>query len=304
MINRYEYNDVVWIDIENPTPDDVEEIDKELELGPLLTQELLTPTAKPRADVYPDFVYAVLHFPALRYTHGLETNHEIDIVLGEKFIITTHYSTASATYDLARAFEAASLLSARSERIGVGHIFLELTQRLYQAADNELDALEDVIEDIEANIFEGYEKEMVTAISFATRELLTHKRLLATHRDILNAVEQATRALFGDEYAHQVRGAEALHYRVYHRALTMNDILDEMRETNMALLYSRQNEITKNLTIMAFVTFPLTLIAALFGMNTVNTPIVGSQHDFVWILGGMIALTAVFFTYFKLKRWF
>jgi len=304
MINRYEYNGIVWIDMENPTPDDVLEVDKEFELGPLLIQELLAPTAKPRADVYPGFVYAVLHFPALRYTHGLETNHEIDIVLGEKFIVTTHYSTASATYDLARAFEAASLLSAQSKRIGVGHIFLELAQRLYQAADNELDALEDVIEDIEANIFEGYEKEMVSAISFATRELLTHKRLLGTHRDVLGALEQATRALFGDTYAHQVRGAEALHYRVNHRALTMNDILDELRETNMALLYTRQNEVMKNLTILAFVTFPLSLIAGIFGMNTVFTPIVEHPQGFWIIIAGMFTLTTLFFIYFKLKRWF
>jgi len=304
MLNRYEYNGVVWVDIENPSVEEVEDVAKEFDLGPLLIEELLTPTAKPRADIYPGFVYTVLHFPALRYTHGLETNHEIDIILGEKFMITTHYSTASATYDLGRAFEAASLLGQNSKRIGVGHVFLELMQRLYKAADDELDALEEVTSDIEANIFEGLEKEMVTAISFASRELLTHKRLLSTHREILDALEQATKALFGETYAHQVRGGAALHYRVNHRVMTMNDILNELRETNMALLYTRQNETMKNLTIMAFVTFPLSLIAGIFGMNTIHTPIVEHPQGFWIIVIGMFGLTSIFFAYFKLKRWF
>lgn len=304
MLNRYECGNIVWIDIENPTLEEVEETVKEFELGPLLGEELITPTAKPRVDIYPDFTYCVLHFPALRYTHGLETNHEIDIILGENFMITTHYSTASATYDLARAFEAASLLGKDAKDLSVGHVFLELIQRLYQAADNELDALEEVIEDIEAHIFEGYEKEMVSAISFATRELLTHKRLLGTHRDILDSLEQAVKTLFGNTFAHQVRGSAALHYRVYHRALTMNDILNELRDTNMALLSTRQNEIMKNLTILAFVTFPLGLVAGIFGMNTVHTPIVGSAHDFLIVLGGMGLLAFLFFIYFKIKKWF
>lgn len=304
MLSRHTYNGVVWMDMENPDLGDIETVTKEFDLGPLIIEELLTPTAKPRVDVYPDFVYAVLHFPALRYTHGLEVNHEIDIILGEKFIITAHYSTASATYDLARAFEAASLLKRHVRGVNASHVFLELIQRLYRAADDELDALEEVIEDIEANIFEGKEHAMVSAISFTNRELLTHKRLLGSHREVLDALEKTTRTLFGEAYAHQVRGSSALHYRTNHRALMMSDILVELRETNMALLYTRQNEIMKNLTIMAFVTFPLALIAGLFGMNTAFTPVVNHPQGFWIILGGMFTLTALFFLYFKLRRWF
>lgn len=304
MISRYEQQDVVWVDLENPTVDEVIAVANEFELGSLLLDELLTPTAKPRVDVYPGFVYAILHFPAMRYTHGAEPDHEIDIIMGKHFIITTHYAAGSATYDLGKAFEASSLIGEKKgPTLSVGLIFLELAQRLYQAADNELDSLEDTIRDIEENIFEGKEKEMVSAISIASRELFTHKRLLGTHHDILDSLEKAVASLFGDA-SHYVRGANALHYRVHSRALTMNDVLNELRETNMALLSTRQNEIMKNLTIMAFVTFPLTLIAAVFGMNTVNTPVVGAPQDFLLILGGMGILTVLLFTYFKLRKWF
>jgi len=59
----------------------------------------------------------------------------------------------------------------------------------------------------------------------------------------------------------------------------------------------------KTLTIMAFVTFPLTLISSVFGMNTTYLPIVGVHGDFWIILGFMCTLAIVFFSYFKYKKW-
>lgn len=305
MITRYDQNGVAWIDLESPTIDEIVSVAGEFELGSDLVEELLTPTPRPRLDVYPSFVYAVMHFPALRFTSGHEKDHEIDIVFGKTFIITVHYSVASATYDLAKAFEAAGLISDKKAAMtDVGRIFLQLSERLYQAAEDELDTLEDVIGVVEQRIFEGHEREMVSAISEASRELLAHKRLLGTHSDILDALERATATLFGEQVSRFVRTVKTLHYRAHTRAMTMHDIVTDLRETNMALLYTRQNEIMKNLTILAFVTFPLSLIAGIFGMNTVYTPIVGHPQGFWIVIAGMFIMTTLFFVYFKLKRWF
>lgn len=305
MVTRYEHSGVVWVDFDNPTAEEIRSVAKEFTISHALTEDLLSPTSKPRADVYGECIYLVLHFPSLRYTRGAHSDQEIDIILGKNFLITTHYGTPSATFDLGKSFEAASLLSEKKEApVTAGFMFLELMQRLYQATEHELDALEDTINAIEEKIFIGHEREMVTAISYAGRELLTHQRLMDAHHAILKRLEQATVVVFGEEAGYYARGASALHHRVHSRVVSMNGILDELRETNMALLYTKQNEIMKNLTVMAFVTFPLTLLAAVFGMNTVDTPILGIKNDFYWILGGMAALMLFFFAYFKARKWF
>ena len=59
----------------------------------------------------------------------------------------------------------------------------------------------------------------------------------------------------------------------------------------------------KILTIMAFVTFPLSLIAAIFGMNTVYIPIIGTPGDFWIVMGIMGFATFLMFLYFKRKKW-
>lgn len=304
MLQRYEYQGLTWIDLESPTADELESITQEFELGPILMEELLTPTVKPRVDAYPECAYAVFHFPAIRHTREKTPVYEVDVILGKKYMITVHYEPMDAIDDFSRSFEAATLLSKKQGKIHVGHLLFELAERLYLESESELQSLEDTLQDIEEGIFAGEEKKMVVAISNAGREILAHKRIFANHEETIDTLEQVGVSLLGDSMRHYFKGVAALHYRVHNHVLMLSDTLGELRDTNMALLTTRQNEIMKNLTIVAFVTFPLTLIAGIFGMNTVNTPIVGVEGDFLIILSGMIFLTLVFFTYFKIKRWF
>ena len=303
MISRYEYQGTTWIDIEAPTSEEVENIDKEFSLGPLLAEELLGPTLKPHVDLYSEFAYAVLHFPAIRHTRGGTSAQEVDIIVGTQFIITVHYEPVNALQEFSRTFEAATLLKRVEGKMHSGHILFEIVQRLYKSVENELEAIEDTVERIEGDIFSGHEHEMVPAISGVSKELLLHKRTLGTHRETLESLERAGVQLFGENFRNHLRGITALHFRLYNRVIGFLDTATELRNTNDSLLSTRQNEIMKNLTIMAFVTFPLTLLASLFGMNTVYTPILGMPHDFWVITGTMAIVMGLFFAYFKKRKW-
>lgn len=57
-------------------------------------------------------------------------------------------------------------------------------------------------------------------------------------------------------------------------------------------------------TILAFITFPLTLFTSMFGMNTKTTPLVGRDGDFWIILGAMTVISIGFFAYFRYRKWF
>ncbi len=305
MITRFEHQGVQWVDLESPTADEVDQIALEFNLSTLLSQDLLSPTYKSRVDLYPKVAYTVLHFPALRYSRGMTAAQEVDFVIGKSFLITAHYDTVPAIYDFIRSFEAESLLKhAPTMRFESGHVLLELTERLYQSVEDELESLEDTISSIENEMFSGHEKEMVVTISRAARELLNQKRTLTAHTDVLAGLEQIGVMTFGEAYGNYLRGVKSFHARVYAHAMALTETITELRETNMALLYTRQNEVMKNLTIMAFVTFPLALISSIFGMNTHYLPIVGAPGDFWIIVGSMTTLAILFFAYFKFKKWF
>ena len=81
------------------------------------------------------------------------------------------------------------------------------------------------------------------------------------------------------------------------------EFLHELRETNNSLLTTKQNETMKRFTILAFTIFPLTLVAALFSMDTKYEPIVGSPYDWYTIVGIMVVAVIIMYWYFKRKEW-
>lgn len=304
MITRFDHRGVQWIDVERPTIEEIEGLVDEFGLGPFVEQELLSPTAKPRIDLFPSFLYLVLHFPAFRDTHGELATHEVDLIIAKDAVITVHYESVAAILDFSRSFETSMLLKRSNVALHSGHILFELSTRLYKSVEDELDSVEDSVADIEKEIFNNREKEMVKPISLLTREVLNHKRIISGQDEVLREFETAGTALFGESFKGYISSMSALQFRVSGRVQMLLDTLAALRDTNNALLSTRQNEITKNLTIMASVMLPLSLVASIFGMNTQHNPIVGSQFDFWTIIVLMAVMGVLTIVYFKVKNWF
>lgn len=303
MINRYEYGKLQWVDLESPTPDEVRTIMEEFSLHPLVGEGLLLPTARPEAEKFSDHLYLVLHFPAFKHSHTRAAEQEIDFIIGKQFLITTRYDTVDPLHEFSKVFETNTLLNKSEMGAHAGFIFFHMMRHLYRATTNELEALRDTLVDIDEKMFNGLEREMVGEISKAARATLVAKRILKSHGNILASLEKTAPEVLTHSYSHYVEALAGEHTRLMNEVTAYGEAVSEMRETNNSLVSTTQNEIMKNLTIMAFITFPLSLFAALFGMNTIDTPLLGGPNDFWLIVGLMVMLSGVFFGFFRYKRW-
>lgn len=303
MISVYKHKHLTWVDMESPTSDEVRETMEKYSIDPLVADELLLPTLKPRVDTYPNFIYLILHFPAFKHTHSGNMNQEIDFIIGKDFLITTRYDVVDPLHKFSKVFEVNSVLDKSDIGDHAGFLFFYMIRKLYKSLEHEIEYIEDSLEIIEEDIFEGKEKEMVIALSNVSRDLLNLRQALDPHQEILTSFNDSGRVFFGDTFANHLNSIMGEYYRIKNSVLTHNDSLRELRETNNSLLSTKQNEVMKVLTIMAFITFPLSLFAGIFGMNTSYLPIVGSRFDFWIITGGMLVATVTFFTFFKKKKW-
>jgi magnesium transporter len=193
------------------------------------------------------------------------------------------------------------------DRSGVGkhagYVFYFMVKKLYKALEHEIEYLTDALSEAEDKIFSGREREMVIELSHISRDLLTFKQAMMLHRDVLESLEPAGRQFFGMEFSFYLKGIIGEYFRVQNAIDANFNSLSELRETNNSLVSTKQNEVMKVLTILAFVTFPLSLLASIFGMNTDHLPIVGLPNDFWIIIGIMVAVTITFFVYFKHRNW-
>ncbi len=302
MISRKQHGSVVWIDMESPTHAEVRKVALEFGVDLFIADELLLPSVKSRAEFHPAYVYAIFHFPALRHSHT-SLEQEIDFVVGKDFLITTHYDAIDPLHKFSKHVEVDTILNKTPDTEHAGHLFYAIMKRLYRAVEHEIDFVRQDMGSIEEHIFSGDEAPMVVAISRSARNLLNLRQTIEPHREMLRTLEEEGQSFFGNDFMPYLRAISNDYYRVHNHIMRHTETLHELRETNNSLLSTKQNETMKRFTILAFVTFPLSLFVTMVEINTPSNPIIHQPHAFWILLVGTIAAGACMFAYFRIKRW-
>lgn len=293
MITTQKMGAITWVDVLSPTNDEILQLQKSYRINNEVTHDLMNPTLVPRVDECDEHLYTVLHFPANKHSHQ-ENSQEIDFIVGENYLITVRYDTIDSIYLLFKSFEVGSILTNGDRFSHAYELFFVIIRKMYESVLDELSSMEEHFDKIEGAIFDSKEKEMVAAISRASRTLLDFKRTLIPHEEVLSTLQDAGTRKFGKEFSKDVSTVSKEYHRVRSRIHDDMEALVELRETNNTLLSTKQNEIIKIFTILAFITFPLSLVIS----------IIQADRKIIWALVLLVCISVVaMFTFFKLKKW-
>jgi len=301
MIHRFEHKKLTWLDVINPTSEEVREIAQEASFPLEFTDDLTAMIPHSETLYQKGALKITLDFPIVRRT-DINHPHQIKFIVTKTHLITIRFEDIEAIDRFSKEFEVICMLK-NGAQSSPPQLFLMMLNYLYDAMYLKLDYLESKMKDIEEEIFNEHEREMVFEISTVGRRLISFKQTIAAHENILILLSTGINFAFVKKYNSQLDRLTH-HYRsLSRRVFALSHTLDDLRNTNMALLSTKQNETMKIFTILAFITFPLTLFTSMFGMNTVTTPILGKEGDF-WIILSIMAVVSVgFFVFFKYKRW-
>lgn len=305
MITRHSHSGITWVDMESPTRAELEDIIAEFRIDPRVEEEIIAPTPYPLVVDTGEYVYLVLHFPTTDPNGGAKSQ-EVDFIVGKNFLITCRYEVIRTVHNLHKVFEAEKLLGITKRKASAADLLERVMRQLYSAITDEIEQFARMLDRIEKDIFDGREHENVRQISLVGRVLLRFDTMLERHKEPLDEflLQLTSPTFFGKAFEEHAAHIEGEHAHTATVVSSFREVTQELRETNDSLLSMKQNDITQRLTIMAFVTFPLTLVAAIFSMNVEHTPLVGSPYDFWIIIAIMLGLMAIFFGFFKLKKWF
>jgi magnesium transporter len=302
MISRYVHRNIVWVDLESPTREEVMQIASEFGLDSMIAEELLIPSTKLRSELHHHYMYMVLYFPVLRHAH-LAKEQEIDFVLGKNFLITTHYDVVDPLHRFSKIFEAHSLQDKDLLGDHAGYVFFFMLKKLYRAIDHEIEYVREDLSKFEHQIFDGKEVELVSAISKTGRDLLNMRQTIEPHREMLKDFETDGPRMFGEEYVTYVKALSNEYYRVHNHIMRSTEVLRELRETNNSLLTTKQNETMRVLTVMALFTLPLALIVEIYGFHSSYNPFLELKYSFLYLVLLVIFGALTLYLLFKHKKW-
>ena len=303
MITTHKYKNLIWTDLESPVVEDIKILMQKYNIPPIVADELLKPTLRPKVDIYGHIVYLILHFPIYDISRKVSEPCEVDFILGKNFIITAHYKSIIPLHELVKTFEVGMLLGESHFAKSPGRLMFLIAKKLYDYALRQLEHIHAKISEIEERMFTSQEKEMVKEISYVQRDVLEFQRAIHAHGSVLKSLYETDDKITGKDFIHYLNNMISELARVENLLGNSKETIELLRNTNDSLLSSRTNEIMKTLTVMAFVTFPAMFLATLFSMNTTWLPIVGLPGDFFIVLLLMTAGAFTAFLFFKKKRW-
>lgn len=288
-----------WIDLNSPTKEEVDSLVLTQNINPIIAKDLLTPTPSQFAREDGQIIYTVLHIPAFKHAHSVEDSQEVDCIISNGGVVTARYDSIDALHYFAKQMEVNEALN---KNLG-SHLFFGMMREIYKSMTDELAFMEDWIKEIEKNIFDGREKAMVSTISNASRNLLNFKRIVDPHGNVFEFLRDVGKEKFGEEFGAEAKALTEEWRRVMKRVSNQMDMVIELRETNNAMLTTKQNEIMKNLAVIGSVLLPLTIIGQIFGLSIRSFPLKDDPYAFWIILGLMVTVIIVGTVYARTKKW-
>lgn len=304
MIFRHEYRSGVWVDLEQPTDEEIREIAKEFGISERFERELFAPTPLPLVLSDDTMALMVLHFPTPGAEEGDTKSQELDFIVGKNFILTVRYEIVTSIHHLKKLLETQELVEGRSPV--TTDILLEiLFAHLYTAMRDHTNTVAESLSRVEKEMFSGKERTTVRSISNINRAFLHIESALANQEESMEHFFDALmrRQFFGASFPDRSQRILAETSHITRIVKTHRAAATELRETNIALVETRQNEIMRILTIVNIIFLPLGLITWVFAMRTEGMPVIDSPDAFWIVLGGMGIVGLVLTAFFVRKRW-
>lgn len=294
---------LTWIDIKNPKKKDIDYLRENFDFHPLVLEELLSPTLRPKVEHYDHYLFMVTHFPIFNPAERKTNPVELDFLITKNSLITVRYETLKPLEELWTKCKTGKEFKEKCFGENPAFLLHYIINELLAFSFRQLDHITKNINEIEKNMFVGEERTMVEEISIVRRDVLDFRRTLMPQKTILESLKIRGIEFFGKKMEPYFADLVGDYARVWSLLENQKETIESLQNTNDSLLANRVNHIMRVLTVFAVIVFPLTLLAAIFGMNTKYLPLVGHKYDFWIIFGIMLAAMIAMIIFFRKKKW-
>lgn len=296
-----ETDSVTWINIDGLNAiTEIEKIGKQYELHPLVLEDIVNTTQRPKIDEYDDYLFVVLKM--LYYDNDENiVIEQVSFILGKNYVLSFQESEGDV-FDTVR--ERIRHGNGRIRGLKSDYLLYALIDAVVDNYFSIIETLGNKIEDLETDLFEGNAKEDISIdIQQLKREILKVRRAIFPLREIINRIDKGEHPLiykrtityYRDIYDHLIQVSENIDiYR---------EMIWSLMDMYMTTISNKMNEVMKVLTIMSSIFIPLTFLAGIYGMNFEYIPELKTHNGYFILLGVMLIIFISLLFYFKRKKW-
>ncbi len=290
----------VWIDLEDPSDDDLEKLSKKISLHPLTLGDARTFQQRPKIEEYEGYMFMVVFGVDEDTASGGPLLREVHLIISGDYVVTIHRGPFASLADLRRRYDDQPI---RSEQFLVYKVLDAVISTFVPV----LGRTDDDIDNVEQEVIDDPTPEQLRRIFALKRDLVAMRRVVSPMRDMfarnadriadLPGLETDDRLYFRDLYDTLIRVSELVD--------SYRDLLSGATDMYLSTVANRQGEINKQLTIIATIFLPLTFLTGFFGQNfgSLVRWMNAEWVFYVFGLGLLAASVAGFGVFFRRKGW-
>jgi len=298
----------LWIDINKPKHHDIEELSETYRFHPLDSQEALKKSHRSKIETRGSYTFIGLHFPVYDRIKQEIYEGEIKVFISKKFLITVHHGELDSFDEFIHLFEISKPLRDKFSDGSPERLLYEILNRIYLSRFPMIDHLIIDCDSIEHAIFARREERMISKILSLRRNITDFRKIMQVHKNVIRRMVHELK----ENHLFVMKKTDAYFESLIDYTKEMWDTLENLKERIEALQQTNESQISlkmsgimKMLTIISVMTFPLTLIAAIFGMNMVHgMPFVNNANGFWIVILIMLGIITFMLSIFKWKKWF
>jgi len=233
-IDSVNYGKLTWLYLERPSPAAIDYLGKHFNFHPLNLDDILSRTQRPKIDEYEDHVFMVLHFPVFDKKTRLTRPSEVDIFIGENYIITIHCS--ANLKPLSKFFkECQADKESRQKYMGrsSGFFLYHILDRLVDYCFPILNKITDNIDDIEEVLFDKASPETVHQISLIRRDLVSFRRVVHPQIAVIETLEREEYPVLKEEQEIYFGDVADHIRRIWDGLEDCKEVVDGLAETSL-----------------------------------------------------------------------
>jgi magnesium transporter len=298
---RRDDENLLWIDIDDPAGDDVEEIAREFGFDRRAMATAKQANRRPIVRVYRDhFVVTVQSVDVEDDSTARVHVIEIDVIVGRNVIVSLHPGPLPFAKELGER-------TASNPHVGAfdaAYALYLLLDSMLDDYSQKFDLVEAQAERLENHLIDKPGRSVLADVARTKRYIQKLRRVLGPHREAfttltapdspINFLPDVDVQVFRD----LVGRLDGLLLRLDH----VRDVATSAYDLYLSNMSYQTNQQLKVLTFLSAVLMPMTLIVGLFGTNF-KLAEYDAPEPFYVMLVGMAALAVSMLAYFRYRRW-
>ena len=320
-------DDVWWIDLVNPSPEEEEAIFGTFFPVHALTREDIARARVdpdhgshlPKVEEFPNYLFVIVnplppgvgaamrsvpvdpHVEEPMEARSLGRRHrpQLSTVLNHRVLVTHHYQPLECI-TTARTFAGRH---SDAVRRGPDFLFHHVLDAMVDEYAPVVERVAERLDGLETHLFKDPTPKLLGRLLRIKRIVTGLRKTLILEREVLarlirgefELVDQREVVYYRNVYDHLVRYTELIE--------SAREMVSDLMETHLSAVSNRLNQVMKVLTMISTIVLPMTLVAGIYGMNFDHMPELKWRFGYPFALAIMGLLGVGSLIFFRWKKW-